>query len=36
VEFRDDLPLTVTEKLWKKEVRDEVIAAMKARDEIKE
>jgi len=36
VEFRDDLPLTVTEKLWKKEVRDEVIAAMKARGEIKE
>jgi long-chain acyl-CoA synthetase len=36
VEFRDDLPLTVTEKLWKKEVRDEVIAAMRARGEIKE
>jgi len=36
VEFREDLPLTVTEKLWKKELRDEAIAKMKARQEIKE
>jgi len=36
VEFREDLPLTVTEKLWKKEMRDEVIAKMKAKGEIKE
>jgi long-chain acyl-CoA synthetase len=34
VEFRDDLPLTVTEKLWKKELRDKAIAEMKERGEI--
>ena len=34
VEFREDLPLTVTEKLWKKELRDEAIAKMKERGEI--
>ena len=29
VEFRDDIPLTVTEKVFKKELRDEAIARMK-------
>ncbi len=29
VEFRDDMPLTVTEKVFKKELRDEAIAKMK-------
>jgi len=29
VEFRDDMPLTVTEKVFKKELRDEAIARMK-------
>ena len=31
VEFRDDLPLTVTEKVFKKALRDEAIARMKVR-----
>ncbi len=31
VEFKDDLPLTVSEKLWKKELRDEAISKMKER-----
>jgi long-chain acyl-CoA synthetase len=31
VEFKDDLPLTVSEKLWKKELRDEAINMMKER-----
>jgi long-chain acyl-CoA synthetase len=31
VEFRDDMPLTVTEKVFKKELRDEAIARMKER-----
>lgn len=31
VEFKEDLPLTVTEKLFKKELRDEAIAKMKER-----
>jgi long-chain acyl-CoA synthetase len=35
VEFKDDLPLTVTEKLFKKEVRDELVEKMKARGELK-
>ena len=35
VEFRDDVPLTATEKPWKKEVKNEVIARMKARDGLK-
>jgi len=35
VEFKDHLPLTVTEKLFKKELRDEAIAKMKERGEIK-
>ncbi len=30
VEFRDDIPLTVTEKVFKKALRDEFIARMKA------
>ncbi len=34
VEFRDELPLTATEKLFKKELRDEAVAAMKSRGEI--
>jgi long-chain acyl-CoA synthetase len=29
VEFRDDMPLTVTEKVFKKELKDEAIARMK-------
>ena len=29
VEFRDELPMTVTEKLFKRQLRDEVIARMK-------
>ncbi len=33
VEFRDDLPLTVTEKIFKKALREEAIARMKARTE---
>lgn len=35
VEFKDDLPLTVSEKLFKKEVRDELVEKMKARGELK-
>ncbi len=31
VEFKDNLPLTVSEKLWKKELRDEAINMMKER-----
>lgn len=34
VEFKDDLPVTVTMKLFKKELRDEAIAKMKERGEI--
>ena len=34
VEFKDDLPVTVTEKLFKKELREEAIAKMKERGEI--
>ena len=34
VEFKDDLPLTVTEKLFKKELRDEAVEKMKERGEI--
>jgi len=34
VEFKDDLPLTVTEKLFKKVLRDEAVAKMKERGEI--
>ena len=30
VEFRDELPLTVTEKVFKKALRDEAIAKMNA------
>jgi len=29
IEFRDELPLTVTEKVFKKALRDEAIAKMK-------
>ena len=32
IEFRDDLPLTVTEKVFKKALRDEAIAKMKTRE----
>ncbi len=35
VEFKDDLPLTVSEKLYKKELRDEAVAKMKERGVIK-
>jgi long-chain acyl-CoA synthetase len=35
VEFREDMPLTVTEKVFKKALRDEAIAKMKASGEIK-
>lgn len=31
VEFRDDLPLTVTEKVFKKALRDEAVARMRSR-----
>ncbi|MCP4646779.1 MAG: acyl--CoA ligase [bacterium] len=34
VEFRDELPFTATEKLFKKELRDEAIAAMKGKGEL--
>ena len=34
VEFREDLPLTVTEKLWKKELRDEAIAKMREKEAL--
>ena len=29
VEFRDEMPMTVTEKLFKRQLREEAIAAMK-------
>ena len=35
VEFRDDLPLTATEKLFKRELREEEIENMKERGELK-
>lgn len=35
VDFKDDLPLTVTEKLFKKEMRDEAVERLKARGELK-
>ena len=35
VRFMEELPLTVTEKVFKKVLRDEAIAEMKARGEIK-
>jgi len=35
VEFRDDLPMTVTEKLFKRELREEEISKMKERGELK-
>lgn len=35
VEFRTELPLTVTEKLFKRELREEEIAKMKARGELR-
>jgi acyl-CoA synthetase (AMP-forming)/AMP-acid ligase II len=34
VEFRDALPLTVTEKIFKRALRDEAIARMRQRGEI--
>lgn len=34
VVFREDLPLTVTEKIFKKALRDEEIARLKDRGEI--
>jgi len=34
VEFREDLPLTVTEKLFKRELREEEIARMKERGDL--
>ena len=34
VEFRDDMPLTATEKLFKKALRDEEIARMESKGEI--
>lgn len=34
IEFREDMPLTVTEKVFKKELRDEAIEKMKERGEI--
>ena len=34
VEFREDMPLTVTEKVFKKELRDEAVKKMKERGEI--
>jgi long-chain acyl-CoA synthetase len=36
VEFMEELPMTVTEKLHKKALRDEVVARMKAAGEFKE
>ena len=35
VEFRDDLPLTVTEKIFKRQLRDEEIKKMKEGGELK-
>jgi long-chain acyl-CoA synthetase len=32
VEFRDEMPLTVTEKLFKKVLRDEALKKMKAKN----
>jgi long-chain acyl-CoA synthetase len=34
IEFRDDLPLTVTEKIFKRALREEEIEKMKERGEI--
>ncbi|MBI5603781.1 MAG: AMP-binding protein [Deltaproteobacteria bacterium] len=34
IEFRDGLPLTVTEKVYKKALRDEIITRMKAEEEL--
>jgi long-chain acyl-CoA synthetase len=34
VEFRDDLPMTVTEKLFKRKLREEVVSRMKASGEL--
>jgi long-chain acyl-CoA synthetase len=34
IEFRDDLPLTVTEKIFKRVLREEEIKKMKERGEI--
>jgi len=34
VEFRDEIPLTVTEKLFKKVLRDEVLKKMKEKGTI--
>ena len=34
VEFREDLPMTVTEKLFKRELREEEIQGMKERGEL--
>ena len=34
IEFRDDLPLTVTEKIFKRALREEEIKKMKERGEI--
>jgi acyl-CoA synthetase (AMP-forming)/AMP-acid ligase II len=36
IEFRKELPLTVTLKLFKRQLREEEIAKMKARGELKE
>jgi long-chain acyl-CoA synthetase len=35
VEFRSELPLTVTDKLFKRQLRDEELAKMRARGELK-
>ena len=34
IEFRDDLPLTVTEKLFKRALREEEIKKMKEKEEM--
>jgi long-chain acyl-CoA synthetase len=34
IEIRDDLPVTVTEKLFKKELREQAVAGMKERGEL--
>ena len=36
VEFRDEMPLTVTEKLFKKTLQDEAIARMKESGDLKQ
>lgn len=36
IEFKDDLPVTVTEKLFKKELREEAVARMRERGELPE